>query len=198
MRIFMTRTLQVILRPAIVLTTTLILSSPSWAGLGVGVLGGLQKDTWSVSGTGLSSVDASKNTSRLGALLWLPILPTLSVRTGYLMENQSTTVNSGGTTYSYTNSVIPINLQFELPLTGLYAFGGLLMVTNQSVDPSTTSKNNNDTRTNLGVGYDMLGLPLMSLAAELEYQMGSNVNPTAGYSSKLTAIGINLVFKVGF
>jgi hypothetical protein len=177
-----------------------LFATSSWAGFGVGVLGGLQKDTWSVSGAGLNSVDSSKNTTRLGALVWLPILPTLSVRTGYLIENQSTTVVTtvGSSSADLTNTVIPVNLQFEIPITGLYAFGGLLMVSNQSIDPSSSSKNNNDNRTNIGVGYDMLGLPLMALAAEVEYQMGNNVNPTAGYTAKVSTLGLNLVFKVGF
>jgi hypothetical protein len=61
-----------------------------------------------------------------------------------------------------------------------------------------SAKNNNDTRTNLGLGYDLLGLPLMALSIELEYQKGLNVSPTAGADSKVTALGLNLVFKVGF
>lgn len=191
-----------ILAPRLVILafTVLTLSSNAWAGLGIGISGGLQKDTWTVSGTGVTSYDAPKNTTHLGVLLWLPILPTLTIRTGYLLESQAYTVNSSGSTSSVTliNAVIPANLQIDLPLTGLYVFGGLLLASNQSIDPSSNTKNSNDTRTNLGLGYDMLGLPLMGLDIELEYQKGGNVSPSAGFDTKMSAIGMNLVFKIGF
>ena len=187
-------------RLSISILTVLVTASSAWAGLGIGITGGLQKDTWTVSGAGLTSYDVPKNSSHLGVLLWLPILPTLTIRTGYLLESQAYTVNSSGGTssVSVTNAVIPADLQIDLPLTGLYVFGGLLFASNQSIDPSSNTKNNNDTRTNLGLGYDLLGLPLMGLDLELEYQKGINVSPSAGYDTKMSAVGMNLVFKIGF
>lgn len=173
------------------------------AGLGVAGLLSYQQDTWKGSGTGLDSVKSNKGTNRMGVLLWLPIFPTLTVRTGYVLETQTAE-------YSYTagtksevkasNHLIPINLQFDLPLVGLYAFGGVVLVTCDSASPSGTKCYNDDQRANLGLGYEFISLGPVQLNGELEYQRGTkNLSDNAAYDIKLeNALALNFLVRVGF
>lgn len=181
----------------------LLVSAQAFAGLGVGALGSYQQDTWTASGPNLLSAKAAKGTTRMGALLWIPIFPTLTIRTGYLIETQELETAYSSTTVivenKLTNSVIPVNLQFDLPLVGLYIFGGALMVTNDSVTPSTSTKSESDLRINTGIGYEFISLAVVSINGELEYQQGTkNISPSPGFDLKVNALAANLIFRVGF
>lgn len=179
---------------------TILTSLSASADLGVGLLASGQQDTWKASIPGVDSISASKISTRYGALLWFPIFPTLSVRTGYLIENQEaeTKTAGGNSTSTLKNSVVPLNLQFSLPFTGAYIFGGLLFVSNFSNEPSG-SKLESDQRVNMGAGYEFYSFVVGSLNGELEYQYGTkNLSPAAGSDIKNSAIGANLIFKVGF
>jgi hypothetical protein len=181
---------------ALVLLTSLSAS----ADLGVGALISGQKDSWTASGPGLNSVSSPKMSSRYGALLWFPIFPTLSVRTGYLIENLEleSETSLGTFTTTYKNSVVPLNLQFSLPFTGAYIFGGLLFASNFSAEPGG-NKLESDQRVNMGAGYEFFSFVVGSLNGELEYQYGTkNLSSTDGFEIKSRALTANLIFKVGF
>ncbi len=187
------------MRKIIALITVFISLSAS-ADLGVGILVSGQKDSWTASGAGFDSVSSPKMSTRYGALLWFPIFPTLSIRTGYLIENQEMEFTGSGITATMTlkNSIVPLNLQFSLPFTGAYVFGGVLFASNFSNEPSG-SKLESDQRVNLGAGYEFYSFVVGSLNGELEYQYGTkNLVNVAGNELKSRAIGANLIFKIGF
>lgn len=169
------------------------------AEFGVGVIGSYHlSDNYSFSGTGADSVKA-KSGSSFGALAFVPILPWFSLRAGVSYEDLAFEYKyTNGTTDDgkLTNMLVPVNLQFSLPLTGLYAFGGVVFSTNQKTSPDTGSKARNDTRTNLGLGYDFFSFTLLTLSGEVEYMMGnSNISPAAGTELKTNFVNLNLMAR---
>ena len=180
------------------------LSFQAHAGLGVAGMLSYQMDTWKGSGTGLDSVKAKSGTTRVGVMLWLPIFPTLTIRTGYILETQEAEYTYTNTTkgeLKASNHLIPLNLQFDLPFAGLYAFGGVLLATCDSVSPSAGNKcYNDDQRANLGVGYEFVSLGPVQLNGEAEYVRGmKNLSDNSAYDIKLeNALALNFLVRVGF
>jgi hypothetical protein len=170
------------------------------AEFGVGVFGSYHmSDSYTFSGPLADKVN-SKSSSNVGALVFLPILPYFSIRTGLVYESlNSEVLYAGGAAAVDTklsNTLIPLNLHFEFPITGLYAFGGVIFVSNSSTEPSTMGKAGSDTRTNLGIGYDFLSLTLLTLSAEVEMQKGSkNVFPDATYDLKTNHTNLNIMAR---
>lgn len=156
----------------------------------------------------------SSSGTNLGALLLFPLLPTLSLRTGVIQLNRKMTSDipaSLGLSGSYEHSsgvlAIPLNLQFDLPVTDLYVFGGLTYFKTQAVDCSTTNasyscntdKAPDDTVVNAGVGYNLFSVALFRLGLELESQWGTaNVSTAASGEAKQSALNAGLVFALGF
>lgn len=152
--------------------------------------------------------------TNLGVLILFPILPTLSLRAGAIQLNRKMTNDipaSLGVSGSYELSsgvmAIPVNLQFDLPVTDLYLFGGLTYFKTQAADCSTTNaaytcnadKAPDDTVVNAGVGYNLLSVALFRLGLELESQWGTaNVSTAASGDAKQSALNAGLVFALGF
>lgn len=179
------------------------LTSAAHAELGIGVYGSYHiSDSYSFTGANADSIKG-KGGSNFGALLFLPIFPYFSIRTGLGYENvtleSSYTGGAAATEMKLSNQLIPLNLHFEFPITGLYAFGGVVFVTNKKTDPDAGGKAGNDTRTNLGLGYDFFNFTLFRLSGELEYQKGSkNISPVAGYEVKANNANFNLMARFTF
>jgi len=169
------------------------------AELGVGVFGSYHlTDNYTFSGPAADKISA-KGSSSVGALLFLPVLPYFSLRAGLAYENlkfeSKYTGGASSVTTTLENRLIPVNLHFEFPITGLYAFGGVIFVDNQKTTPGT-SKAGGDTRTNLGLGYDFFSFTLLSLSAELEYMRGSkNLSPDPAYTVKANNLNLNLMAR---
>lgn len=173
--------------------------SAAHAELGVGVFGSYQlSGNYTASGTGLDSVK-TKGANSVGALLFIPVLPWFSLRGGLAYENmkfESNLTGGGSADTTLKNMLIPIDLQFHFPIVGLYAYGGVVFVSNQSTDPDTNGKAASDTRTNLGVGYDFFNFTLLTLSGEVEYQKGSkNISPAAGYDIKNDSVNLNVMLR---
>lgn len=173
--------------------------SAAHAELGVGVFGSYQlSSNYTATGTGLDSIKG-KGGSSFGALLFFPILPWFSIRGGVAYENTKFETNvTGGSSSDTTlnNMLIPVDLQFHFPVVGLYAFAGAVFVSNQSTSPDTAGKAGSDTRTNLGVGYDLFNFTLLTLSGEVEYQKGSkNISPVSGYDVKNDSTNLTLMAR---
>ncbi|WP_413288551.1 outer membrane beta-barrel protein [Bdellovibrio sp. HCB337] len=179
------------------------LVSSAHAELGVGVYGSYHmSDSYTFTGPNADSVK-SKSSTNFGALLFFPILPYFSLRGGVAYEslNFESTFTGGGAAIDskVNNMLIPVNLHFEFPIVGLYAFGGVIFVSNQKTDPDTAGKMGSDTRTNLGLGYDFFNFTLFTLSGELEYQKGSkNISPDPAYDMKVNNMNLNLMARFTF
>lgn len=170
------------------------------AEFGVGVFGSYHiSDSYTFSGPVADKVN-SKGSNSFGALVFFPILPYFSVRAGLAYEslNFESTYLGGAAAIDtkLNNTLVPVNLHFEFPITGLYAFGGVIFVTNQKTDPDTFGKAGSDTRTNIGVGYDFFDLTLLTLSGELEYMRGSkNISPDPAYDLKVNNMNLNIMAR---
>jgi len=170
------------------------------AEFGVGVYGTYHMtDTYTFSGPVADKIE-SQSSSNVGALLFIPILPYFSIRTGvgYESLNFKSKYLGGAAAVDYklTNMLIPINLHFEFPIVGLYAFGGVVFASNTKTDPDNLGKAGSDTRTNIGVGYDFLTFTLLSVSGEVEYMTGSkNISPNPSYDAKVNNLNLNLMAR---
>jgi len=169
------------------------------AEFGVGVFGSYHiSDSYTFSGPQADKIN-SKSSSNVGALVFFPVLPFFSLRTGLVYESlnfESTYTAGAAVNTKLSNTLIPLNLHFEFPITGLYAFGGLIFVSNTSTDPSTSGKAGSDTRTNIGIGYDLMSLTLLTLSGEVEMQRGSkNISPDANFDLKANQMNLNIMAR---
>lgn len=152
-----------------------------------------------------------KNDMRIGALLFLPLLPTLSLRTGLLTTERTTDVDAGaagGFTAKDKLTLIPLNLQWNLPVTSLFIFGGITLINTQSSSISDCSgaancsvsvaKTPNDTAMNFGVGYNIVSFALFRWALEVEYQNGSKDLLDGAGELKASSLNLGTVFAFGF
>jgi len=175
-------------------------ASAAHAELGVGVFGSYQISgnyTYEAPGFPIDSMK-SKGSSSFGALLFIPVLPWFSLRGGVAYESAKFETTTSGTPSetSMSNMLIPVDLQFHFPVVGLYAFAGAVFVTNQSTSPDTLGKSGSDTRTQLGVGYDLFSLTLLTVSAEVDYQKGSkNISPVSGVDVKTDSTNLNLMAR---
>jgi len=189
------RTLRVLSAALIFLGFT----SAAHAEFGVGVFGSYHiTDSYTFSGSIADKINP-KGSNNVGALVFLPIFPFFSIRTGLVYESlnfESTYTNSTAVNTKLSNTLIPVNLHFEFPITGLYAFGGVIFASNSSTDPSTSGKAGSDTRTNIGVGYDFFNLTLLTLSGEVEAQRGSkNISPDANFDLKANQLNLNIMAR---
>lgn len=170
------------------------------AELGVGVFGTYHlSDAYTFSGPFADKITAPSGTN-YGALVFFPIFPYLSIRTGLAYETlKFKTHYTGGLPTTDTrleNMLIPLNLHFEFPIVGLYAFGGLVFVSNQKTTPNSGTKAQSDTRTNLGIGYDFFNFTLLTLSGELEYLRGSRtIAPNTEYELKTNQLNLNIMAR---
>ncbi len=182
----------------------LALANTAKAELTVGVLAGIKKDSYSYTAAAVDSVEYPMS-SRVGALLTLPLFPLLSLRTGVMLDTDKFDVTYTGlskvsSVASFTS--IPLDLQIGLPLTGLYVYGGAVLAMNTKYEvggSAATEKLKADTRMNLGLGYEVFSLAVAKLALEVNYEKGmSNISQIAGEEIKSGHLGLNLAAKIGF
>jgi hypothetical protein len=178
----------------------LIFGFQAHADFGAGVIVSGAQDTWDASGAGVTGMKSDGMTTRYGLMAWLPLFPGLSMRLGYLRETEKVKVDYSSiptSNVTLTNNLVPINLQFGLPVTDLYIFGGAIFAYNDKVDPSGTW--NNDLRLNAGLGYAVVDLGPAQLNVELEYQKGTrNLSDTSGADVKNQSVALNIGAQFGF
>lgn len=179
------------------------------ANLEIAGIAQMAKTSYSASDVG--GVDyKGKNDMRIGALLFLPLLPTLSLRTGLLTTERTTDIESaaGGFTAKDKLTLIPLNLQWNLPVTSLFIFGGITLINTQSSSISncsgaadcsvSVSKTPNDSAVNLGLGYNIVSFALFRWALEVEYQNGSKDLIDGAGELKASSLNLGTVLAFGF
>lgn len=190
------RTLKIFLTSSLLLLT----ASAAHAEFGVGVIGSYHvKDSYTFSGAFADSATAQTSSS-VGVLGFFPVFPYFSLRFGAMYEQLNMTANytSGISSSSIrmNNLLIPLDLQFDIPATDLYVFGGVVEALNQSTSASSGAKAQNDTRINVGAGYNFISFAGLKLSAEIEDEMGSHsIAPNTDYNLKLNSWDFNLIAR---
>jgi hypothetical protein len=187
-------------------------SLPSHALLEIGGVVAGRGDTFNENSAAYDfSTGMSYHTGLLGKV---SLLPFISLRTGVIQRSRHVTVTgpldaagtgtSGEAELKDTTLDIPINAQFDLPLVGLYAFGGVIWSKTQSSKCESktagltcglaNASKPDDFIYDLGVGYKVLNFPLLSLGLEAQVDFGNrNLGSSAlelkqqGYSVGLAA-----------
>jgi hypothetical protein len=166
------------------------------AELGVGVLGSYHlSESYSLtSDEGLGETATGKGGYALGAIIFVPLLPELSVRTGLLYEHLRIDDGVGTSVDRVTleNVALPADLQFSIPLTDLYVFGGAVIAANYNSSSGTHM--NTDVRLDAGLGYSFVTLGPLKLSGEFEYMYGiTNISPNNDDKLMTRFLTFNLV-----
>jgi hypothetical protein len=167
------------------------------AELGIGAIGSYHIADHYDTTTVIPGETAKPNSSYgIGALLFLPILPTLSARAGVIYDQMN--IKDEGPSFStkvnYGNFNIPLNVQFDLPVTDLYVFGGAVVAMNNTRPSGSPAWS--DLRFNVGAGYSIITLGPAKLSLELEYQKGTkNISGTPGDSVKFSGLSGNVMAR---
>lgn len=179
------------------------------AELGLAGLVGVRQNSSVVESAQTSS--SSKTGLQYGALLTLPIFPTLSLRTGFLSVDRSvglsgSIIGVGNLTVNAKQKAsyldLPIQLQMNFPGIDLYLFGGgtYSSLTSYTCEPETpgtvcnSQRKNYDSSFDLGLGYRLHTFTGIYLSAELQYQHGlTNVSAAPSDSQFNRAWVVNLL-----
>lgn len=188
----------------------LLLSHKAFANLEIAVMAGASQNKVTAS-SDLTATYESANGTRFGGLILFPLLPTLSVRTGAIYHTRKLKVSASSPVayeLEFTNKTmdIPLNLQFNFPVTSLYLFGGMILSNTQSTDCTSNNasitcssdKTPSDQLMNVGFGFNVFSLALVRLSLEAEHQIGSKDLLDGAGELKQSSTNLGAVFAFGF
>lgn len=155
----------------------------------------------------LPGVDVKNGTNtRIGALLFLPVLPTLSLRTGAIYHDRkmkSEITGFGDITTTDKLLEVPLNLQWNIPVTSAFVYGGLMFDLTQKTECDAPAgfdckKTPNDTAVNIGAGYNLVSFGLIRWAIEIEHQRGTKDLVDGAGEIKQSNWALGTVLAFGF
>jgi hypothetical protein len=175
----------------------------------LGIIAGYRSNSANYDQTGVTY--NSTGGYQAGLLYQWSFAEIFALRTGLVYANkdvQFTPAGLSGFTQHASYLDIPIDLQLNLPVTGLYFYAGVKegIKSGSSCDaPSgftcSADVTSTDTVFNAGLGYELISFGAGALALEAEYESGlSNVNNTTGSTAniKTNAWAGNVVAWFGF
>ncbi len=145
---------------------------------------------------------------QVGGLLFFTFTDLFAFRTGLIYTARD--VNASFGTLELKSKIayldVPVNAQISLPLTGLYAFGGLKLgfkssssceVLNATLTCVSNSVAPLNILFNIGPGYELVNLGVMKLAVEGEYEMGLTNASTSSDKVTTNGFAVNAVLVFG-